>query len=650
MTANILYSVDLHRVGYMRGRRFRGSLLGHRALIDKLTLDQELRGHTGCVNRLCWNDTGTKLASVSDDCKCILWDVNRHTHVEISTGHERNIFGVAFIPESNDSWIVTGAMDYQVRLHKVSPDGGYNCELYSHHRDRVKDVKTTSQEPNLFWSAAEDGTLRQYDVRASSVNEGGVLVNLHGNGGADAIEFKAIDLNPARPWYLAAACSDPLARVFDRRMLKLLANKTPECVWQFAVEDSTNDLLFNTHATYVKFSGTGHQLLANFHANAAYLFDLDRPEEPQLRFSNMLGPVEASKVDGLYPREIGSFGTEFQGCYPRRRFHFVNRRTYTEREREENTKTYISAHGSISMSKECLSESIEDCCKAIDMLGQGTSVLSEVCRLRILRGNLYLKRRWMGDLLLALFDSQLVEASEEGLSEDNLLLRLKSLQLLDRYQEACDLCSEFSDLFHKNKDLSKMRKAINSQLKKNSNVGGEDDDEMESSQGQDEHSSDEGKDSEVHSSNASMECDNDGRATEDGEQEDAAGAGRSSAHKDDQRSRRPRACDPKRFRQRYLGHSNVQTDIKECTFIGQDDQYVVGGSDDGNAFIWDRKTGKLLRILHADQDIVNCCQANPHEFVLATSGIEDHVRLWRPNGRIGLNAIQCSLAVLQTCA
>ena len=87
--------------------------------------------------------------------------------------------------------------------------------------------------------------------------------------------------------------------------------------------------------------------------------------------------------------------------------------------------------------------------------------------------------------------------------------------------------------------------------------------------------------------------------------------------------------------QRFVGHDNRNTDIKEAVFMGKHDQYVVAGSDCGSAFIWERDTGRLLRVLIADEDVVNCCQPHPHELLLATSGIEDVVRLWRPNGRAG---------------
>ena len=84
---------------------------------------------------------------------------------------------------------------------------------------------------------------------------------------------------------------------------------------------------------------------------------------------------------------------------------------------------------------------------------------------------------------------------------------------------------------------------------------------------------------------------------------------------------------------RFIGHANRHTDIKEAVFMGPNDQYVVAGSDCGHAFIWERRSGRLVRALKADEDVVNCCQGNPAELLLATSGIEDVIRLWRPNGK-----------------
>jgi WD40 repeat protein len=54
------------------------------------------------------------------------------------TGHSRNIFGVSFLPESDDSRIVTGAMDSEVRLHTTTECGETMTRLYTPHSDRVK--------------------------------------------------------------------------------------------------------------------------------------------------------------------------------------------------------------------------------------------------------------------------------------------------------------------------------------------------------------------------------------------------------------------------------------------------------------------------------------------------------------------------------
>jgi WD and tetratricopeptide repeat-containing protein 1 len=43
--------------------------------------------------------------------------------------------------------------------------------------------------------------------------------------------------------------------------------------------------------------------------------------------------------------------------------------------------------------------------------------------------------------------------------------------------------------------------------------------------------------------------------------------------------------------QRYLGHANMMTDIKEATFLGGDDEMVAACSDDGHVFVYHAATG-----------------------------------------------------------
>jgi len=79
----------------------------------------------------------------------------------------------------------------------------------------------------------------------------------------------------------------------------------------------------------------------------------------------------------------------------------------------------------------------------------------------------------------------------------------------------------------------------------------------------------------------------------------------------------------------YQGHCNIRT-VKEVNFIGPNSEYVVSGSDDGRIFIWDKATSQVVNIMKGDTHVVNCVAAHPFDTVLATSGIDDNVKLWEP--------------------
>ncbi|KAI3413750.1 WD and tetratricopeptide repeat protein [Globodera pallida] len=82
--------------------------------------------------------------------------------------------------------------------------------------------------------------------------------------------------------------------------------------------------------------------------------------------------------------------------------------------------------------------------------------------------------------------------------------------------------------------------------------------------------------------------------------------------------------------QRYTGHLNINTDIKEANWFGPDDQYIVAGSDCGSMFIWERKTQCVVRTFKGDHYTVNCCQPHPQRCLIASSGIDDVIRFWEP--------------------
>ncbi|OMO53471.1 hypothetical protein COLO4_36721 [Corchorus olitorius] len=79
----------------------------------------------------------------------------------------------------------------------------------------------------------------------------------------------------------------------------------------------------------------------------------------------------------------------------------------------------------------------------------------------------------------------------------------------------------------------------------------------------------------------------------------------------------------------YKGHTNCET-VKGVSFFGPKSEYVVSGSDCGRIFIWKKKGGELVRVMEADKCIVNCIESHPHTMVLASSGIENDIKIWTP--------------------
>lgn len=70
--------------------------------------------------------------------------------------------------------------------------------------------------------------------------------------------------------------------------------------------------------------------------------------------------------------------------------------------------------------------------------------------------------------------------------------------------------------------------------------------------------------------------------------------------------------------------------MHNLNIIYSNNQFIVAGSDDGLFFVWDKQTENNLLILKGDGSIVNCLQPHPSQFMLATSGIDNEVKIWTP--------------------
>jgi len=85
------------------------------------------------------------------------------------------------------------------------------------------------------------------------------------------------------------------------------------------------------------------------------------------------------------------------------------------------------------------------------------------------------------------------------------------------------------------------------------------------------------------------------------------------------------------FTHRYQGHRNSAT-VKGVNFYGPDSQFVISGSDCGNIFLWDKQTEGIVKLMPGDDNgVVNVLEPHPSLPILATSGLDDEVKLWMPN-------------------
>jgi len=87
------------------------------------------------------------------------------------------------------------------------------------------------------------------------------------------------------------------------------------------------------------------------------------------------------------------------------------------------------------------------------------------------------------------------------------------------------------------------------------------------------------------------------------------------------------------YRRRFMGHRNYLT-VKQVAYYGERSEFVVSGSDCGNIFIWDSRTGNIARTLFADKrGATNCLAAHPYDTLLASSGLEHTAKLWSSVGK-----------------
>ncbi|KAJ6515857.1 WD40 repeat-like protein [Mycena sanguinolenta] len=289
--------------------------------------DDASYGHSGCVNALSWARDGELLLSGGDDRTVQIWRMDPSLEQDypfvcrsiIQTGHLANIFNAKMLPHSSN--IVTVAGDGQVRVHEVGEIGSsgppasplssrHTCtHRINCHADRVKKI-ATEDSPHLFLTVAEDGEVRQHDLRTRHQCDYNScpppLIKLN-------FELSALSLSPLTPFQFVVAGESSYGYLFDRRQIGrflmeekgMVQNGVTHCVRRFGRQVGTSQST-REHITGARMSSqNGHEVLLSYHADAVYLYSTrDDPEEENLASSsNILSP---SKPVFKRPRDDSS--------------------------------------------------------------------------------------------------------------------------------------------------------------------------------------------------------------------------------------------------------------------------------------------------------------------------------------------------------
>ncbi|GAQ78710.1 hypothetical protein KFL_000170560 [Klebsormidium nitens] len=410
----------------------RGAVQMHEALVRRLTLDSTLEGHTGCVNSIAWNKSGSLLVSGSDDTRVNVWDYgSRRLLYSVDSGHSANIFCTQFMPECNDEIIASGAGDGEVRIHRLNRGGTESqggVRVLACHTRRVKKLAVEPGNPYLVWSASEDGTLRQHDLRERGPCRQGfqdecrsVLLDLRGAMKRSlaapprhCLALKSCAIHPTRPNHILVGGSDAFARLYDRRMLPTPSSMcrdahpvpAPPCVCYYAPAHLAEATKQGLHLTHVTFNPQGTDVLLSYSGEHVYRMPAI-PGNPSSVYrapnvaSKTVLPMPENGISGHATPELDRSGESVEAA--------------TGGQASLAFKRYLRCEQKLASASERLSDSSgpENCTRVIEELsevlegkGLGPSIVGPGLRHDCLctRAAALTKRGWRNDAHMALRD------------------------------------------------------------------------------------------------------------------------------------------------------------------------------------------------------------------------------------------------------
>ncbi|CAH1105725.1 unnamed protein product [Psylliodes chrysocephalus] len=618
---------DIYSRQYNNKINLYGTAKDDESFVQRLGLLKKLQIHQGCVNTICWNDTGEYILSGSDDQHLVITNGHNYKVLEnYSTSHHANIFSAKFLPCTNDKQIVSCSGDgiiIHTDLNRTEKpyDKLFNC----HAGTTTYEVITVPNEPYSFLSCGEDGTVRWFDLRCKSSC-------YKPRCREDIIVFcqravTALALSPTASYQLAIGCADSSVRIYDRRCLSTQSGDHIQPFCTFVAPHFGNDRHYRI--TSLSYSRDGQDMLVSYSSDYLYLFSVLENSVTQLkkplkkpspwekikaatnkreRMSPIpvrrlrlrgdwsdTGPDARPERDNNPSVSLGQARPQLQATLMQRMTDVLSRML-----NDPMTRAALSAGGEDSVDADDNAQRILENRPASE---EGPSAMETE--------QSQSGQEQSGDRPAAQESPGITDsASRSGITSHlhNHLTALRNLRegFIEQHGAEPSVSFRYSQQSTSNSTIS-----LRVSNRRNFEESTGEVSTVPSTSEREE--SNENETTEEMSTDVDLDYDDDEADT--------------SGNSDDKIEEKLSVYEAE-MKMKYIGHRNSRTMIKEATFWGDD--YVMSGSDCGHVFIWNRHTADLKMLLQADQHVVNCLQPHPTLPILATSGIDHDVKLWAP--------------------
>ncbi|CAF3105406.1 unnamed protein product [Rotaria sp. Silwood2] len=640
-------------MSYLSDRQY--GLLSHRRLLVKLknsssitrrlNLEYTLNVHRGCVNTIWWNELGTTILSGSDDQNLIVTDpFTRQVLTKVHSGHRENIFSAKFLPETNDRRVVSCSGDgvvFHTNFDRPSTSHSVEGCFTCHGSTTTYEVRTIPHTPNLFLSCADDCTIRLYDLRTKSN-----CLKDHCN---DDILIKSnwgitsMDINPMNSNEIVCACADSSIRLYDHRKLSTQLSSPRQyessingLVSYFMLSDRKEQR--RSRITSVVFNQHGTEILASYSSDSVYLLN---PKQliTQEQMKERLIEHRNKKQSKININETKPTPNNIQ--------EDENKTSPIKRLRLRGDWSDTGPDSRPIQEEEQIEPTTNQSESSNEQ--QSTTTTTPGRDLQ----NFFMRR--MSDILTQLV-TRTTSETEQTNQETETTTTPNNTQTNETNDNDNNNDSNNNIASSPTTNSPMVQSSPSPTSVQNSTTTNNDDeDDHESNRigifdlifgGSPRFHTEEEDDNDDDNDVNHMDDD------DDDEDSRTSSVTTDNVHSSEHTHRRFLSTKWDRMRKRrevervheenllktipclglinsYDGHRNTRTMIKEANFWS--DSYVMSGSDCGHIFIWNKFNGNIIRVIQADEHVVNCVQPHPLNYpILASSGIDYNIKIFSP--------------------